>query len=101
MEKSNIQTVRDLEKRVDSVLNEVLKLNEKLFNADTYDLKNLPADYCASDETIQKAIASISLALLALKCQALLTDSSLLDNEEISTAKKGVLEALLSTPIHK
>lgn len=95
MEKSNFQTVCDLEKRVDSVLNEVLELNEELFNSDSYDLNKLPEDYCACEETIQKTIASISLALSALKCQALLTDYSLLDNEEISWAKEEILEAAL------
>lgn len=96
MGKSKFQTVCDVEKRVDTALNEVLTLNEDLFNADSYDLKNLPADYCASEETIQKAIASISLALSALKCQALLADYSLLDNENISTAKESILEAALN-----
>lgn len=95
MEKSKFQTVCDVEKRVDAALNELLTLDEELFNADSYDLKNLPADYCASEETIQKVIASASLALSALKVQALFADYSLLDNEEISTAKEYILEAAL------
>lgn len=94
MEKSKFQNVCDVEKRVDAALNEVLMLNEELFKV-SYDLKNLPADYCASEETIQKAIASLSLVMSALKVQALLADSSLLENEDIRTAKEDILEAAL------
>lgn len=92
---NNYGKVCAIEKRIDETLGELSYLVEEMFNASSVELSELPVDYCASDEALQKAWALINRVVCSMKVQAVLEDSGMLDAAPVQKTKRATLRAVL------
>lgn len=93
--KNYLQKVSCIEMQFDALANELLTLNEELFNTGSYPVQELPLDYCEVDTAIQEAETAITKASTAMKLQAILKGSGFLEKEDVRTAKEKALQAVL------
>lgn len=93
-----LERLGGIENRLDGTLNELSLLIEEMFNTSSFELSNLPADYSACDDALQKAMAQTNRVICALKVQAVLEDSLLIDPTEqtaLQASKRETLQAIL------
>lgn len=96
MEQSIFERVCAIEKRINGTLNELSNLIEESFNASSFELSNLPADYCASAEQLDKAWGLINRIICAMKVQAVIEDSALMEQQTpLEASKRKTLQAIL------